>query len=251
MELKRKVVLITGAGRGLGRQMALAFAAQGCQLALADIEKEGLVNTLEGVTAAGADASIYQVDVANEQSVETLFDAIETHQGPTQILINNAGILRDGFLVKRKEGQTQKLALSKWQSVIDVNLTGVFLCGREFAARLPNALEGCIINLSSLAKAGNAGQSNYSAAKAGVAALTVCWAQELARYHIRVAAIAPGFIETDMTAAIRPDIIEQLKQQIPLKQLGQPEHIAQTALFIAQNDYVSGRIFEIDGGARL
>lgn len=251
MQLKNTNVLITGAAQGLGKAIALAFAEQGYPLSLADIEFDLLKQTAKEVRDKGGQAEAYSVDVTNERSIEALYDDIEKRQGGVRILINNAGILRDGLLVKKKQQKTFKLPLAQWQAVIDVNLTGVFLCAREFAARHPENTAGCIINLSSLAKSGNAGQSNYSAAKAGVAALTVCWAQELARFGIRVAAIAPGFIETEMTSNIRPDILEKLQQGIPLKTLGQPQHIAQTALFIAENDYISGRVLEIDGGARL
>ncbi len=251
MELKDKVVMVTGAARGLGQRIAVAFAQAGSQLALVDLVDEGLRETLALVESVGGKGRLYKANISSETEVETLFDQVTNEMGEPHVLVNNAGILRDGFLVKRKNGEVQKLPLSQWQAVIDVNLTGVFLCGREFAARLPESASGCMINLSSLAKAGNAGQSNYSAAKAGVAALTVCWAQELARYNIRVAAIAPGFIETEMTASMRPDILQRLVEQVPLKRLGAPDHIAQTAVFIAQNDYLSGRIIEVDGGARL
>lgn len=251
MQPKNINVLITGAARGLGKAIALAFAEQGYQLSLADIELELLKQTMDEIKDKGGQGEAYAVDVTDEHSVEALYDGIEKRQGKVQILVNNAGILQDGLLVKKKQQQTFKLPLSQWQAVIDVNLTGVFLCAREFAARHPENTAGCIINLSSLARSGNAGQSNYSAAKAGVAALTVCWAQELARFGIRVAAIAPGFIETEMTSTIRPDILEKLQQSVPLKTLGAPQHIAQTALFIAENEYISGRVLEIDGGARL
>jgi 3-oxoacyl-[acyl-carrier protein] reductase len=139
-----------------------------------------------------------------------------------------------------------------WRAVIDVNLTGVFLCGREAAERMIRAGNGgCIINISSLSRAGNFGQSNYSAAKAGVAALTVVWAKELARHGIRVNAIAPGFIKTEMVASMKQEILDKMAAGIPAGRLGEPDEIAATAEFIFANDYMNGRVLEIDGGQRL
>lgn len=136
--------------------------------------------------------------------------------------------------------------------MIDVNLTGVFLCGRAAAGFMAEgAGGGVIVNISSLSRAGNMGQSNYSASKAGVAAMTVTWARELARYGVRVAAIAPGFINTDMVAQMRPEILEGLVKQVPLRRLGEQDEIASTVAFILENDFVSGRVMDIDGGARI
>jgi 3-oxoacyl-[acyl-carrier protein] reductase len=168
-------------------------------------------------------------------------------------VVVNAGILRDGLLVKAKDGEiVGKLSLEHWRAVIDVNLTGVFLCGREAAERMIRlGSGGCIINISSLSRAGNFGQSNYSAAKAGVAALTVVWAKELARYGIRVNAIAPGFIKTEMVASMKPEILEKMAAGIPAQRLGEPDEIAATVEFIFGNDYVNGRVIDVDGGQRL
>jgi 3-oxoacyl-[acyl-carrier protein] reductase len=167
-------------------------------------------------------------------------------------LVNNAGILRDGLLVKVRDGEVQTMSLAQWQAVIDVNLTGVFLCGREAAAwMVTERSAGVIINISSISQAGNLGQTNYSAAKAGVSAMTVTWAKELARYGIRVASIAPGFIETEMTGSMKPEALERVKQSVPLNRVGQPDNIAQAVTFILTNDYYSGRILEVDGGLRI
>jgi len=144
------------------------------------------------------------------------------------------------------------MSLSSWQRVLDVNLTGVFLCGREAVTQMIEAGQpGVIVNISSISRAGNMGQSNYAAAKAGVHALTVTWGKELARYGIRTGTVAPGFIETDMTASMRPDMLERIASSVPLKQLGQPEHIARSVAFIFENDYFTARIIECDGGLRL
>jgi len=167
-------------------------------------------------------------------------------------LVNNAGILRDGLMVKAKDGEISKMSLQHWQAVIDVNLTGVFLCGREAAVKMIESGEGgCIINISSISRAGNMGQSNYSAAKAGVASMAVVWAKELARYNIRANAIAPGFIATEMTAGMKPEALEKMTAGIPAKRMGQPDEIAHTVAYLMENDYVSGRIVEVDGGLRL
>ena len=167
--------------------------------------------------------------------------------------IANAGILRDGLLVKTKDGEVvDKLSLAQWQAVIDVNLTGVFLCGREAAERMIRLGNGgCILNISSVAREGNFGQSNYSAAKAGVAALTVVWAKELARHAIRANAIAPGFIKTEMVATMKPEILAKLSASIPAQRLGEPAEVAAAAAFVLENDYLNGRVLELDGGLRI
>ena len=161
-------------------------------------------------------------------------------------------IRRDGLLLKVKDGVMTKMSLAQWQAVIDVNLTGVFLCTREVAAKMIELnQQGAIINISSISRAGNVGQTNYSAAKAGVAAATVTWAKELARYGIRVAGIAPGFIETEMTLGMKPEALEKMTAGIPLKRMGKVEEIAHSAAYIFENDYYSGRILELDGGLRI
>jgi 3-oxoacyl-[acyl-carrier protein] reductase len=155
--------------------------------------------------------------------------------------------------VKTQDGKvTGKMSLDQWQAVIDVNLTGVFLGAREAAARMINLGQGgVIISTSSISRAGNMGQTNYSAAKAGVAAMTVVWAKELARYGIRAAAIAPGFTRTDILDAMKPEMIERMVAAVPLKRMAEPNEIAQAAIFIAENDYFSGRVLELDGAQRL
>jgi 3-oxoacyl-[acyl-carrier protein] reductase len=179
--------------------------------------------------------------------------AIASDFGAIDALINNAGITRDAMLVKARDGAVvDKMSIEQWQSVIDVNLTGVFLCGREVAATMiERATPGVIINISSISRHGNMGQTNYTAAKAGVAAMTVTWAKELARYGIRVASIAPGFVATELVASMKPAALERIRGVIPLGHLGRPEDIAHTAMFILENDYVSGRCIEPDGALRL
>jgi len=253
MDLKGKVIVITGGAQGLGRSMAEAFAAKGAKLALVDLNADRLAEAVSACKAAGGDARAYMANIANEEAVAGLFDTVITDFGTVDGLINNAGITRDGLLVKAKEGVIDKrMSLQEWQMVIDVNLTGVFLCGREIATRLIElGKPGLILNISSLSKAGNMGQTNYSAAKAGVAAMTVTWAKELARYGIRCAGIAPGFIATEMVASMKPEALEKLSAGIPLKRLGKPEEIALSAIYIFENDYYTGRTLEMDGGMRI
>jgi len=253
MDLRGKTILITGAGRGLGAAMAKRLAERGANLALLDLDERGLVAVRDACRGLGARAETYSANVAVEHEIIGTFDRVVADFGRLDGSIANAGILRDGLLVKAKDGEvTGKLSLEQWQAVIDVNLTGVFLCGREAAERMiRGGGGGCIINISSLSRAGNFGQSNYSAAKAGVAALTVVWAKELARYGIRVNAIAPGFIKTEMVASMKPEILEKMAAAIPAQRLGDPDEVASAAEFIFANDYVNGRVVEVDGGQRL
>jgi len=252
MQLKDSVIIVTGGGQGLGRAMAEYLAGRGARLALVDLDQARLDEAVNACKAAGGDARAYVCNVANEDQVSAMVNQVADDFGTINGLINNAGILRDGLLLKAKDGQIQKMSLSQWQSVIDVNLTGVFLGTREVAAKMVElGSKGLIINISSISRAGNMGQSNYSAAKAGVAALTVVWAKELARYGIRVAGIAPGFIETEMTGSMKPEALEKMTAGIPLRRMGKPEEIAHSAAYLFENDYYSGRILELDGGLRF
>ena len=253
MDLKGKNVVVTGGGQGLGLAMALEFAKAGANLSLIDINEGPLKEAVTECQAHSVKATSYVCSVAKEDEVISVFNAIEEDHELIYGLINNAGILRDGLLLKMKDGEIQKrMSLAEWQAVIDVNLTGVFLCGREAATRMvENQVAGCIINISSISKSGNAGQTNYSAAKAGVSAMATVWAKELARYGIRAAAIAPGFIATEMVASMKPEALEKMSSGIPLKRLGEPSEVARAARFILENDYFSGRVLELDAALRL
>ncbi len=254
MKIAGKTIAITGSGRGLGAAMAKRLASAGARLALVDLDEQALLETQTACVKAGSPmVEFYVANVAEEGPVEALFARIASDFDALHGLVNNAGITRDALLLKYEDGeQVSKMTLEQWQAVIDVNLTGVFLCGREAAAvMIELACKGCIINISSISRHGNVGQTNYSAAKAGVQAMAVTWAKELARYGIRTASIAPGFIATEMVMAMKPEAREKLTKAIPATRMGEPDEIAQTVQFILENDYVSGRCFDIDGGLRL
>ncbi len=254
MQIKNNNFVITGAAQGLGAAISTALARQGAKLALLDVNADRLDQVLGDCNQAGASqCHAFTCDVADETSVERSFASIEEHLGPVAGLVNNAGILRDGMLVKVKDGEiVDRLSLQQWQQVIDINLTGVFLCGREAASSMiRGAAGGVIINISSISRAGNIGQSNYAAAKAGVAALTTTWARELARHKIRSAAIAPGVFETEMVASMKPEAHERITSAVPLQRTGAVTELAHAVRFIIENDYYSGRILELDGGLRL
>ena len=253
MDLQKKTIVITGAARGLGAAMAQRLAGHGPQLALVDLKADDIADCAAACEAAGATVRTYGANVASEDDVVTLFNQVVNDFGSLDGLINNAGITRDALMVKFKDGElVSKMSLEQWQSVIDVNLTGVFLCGREAAEHMIRlGAKGVIVNISSISRSGNMGQTNYSATKAGVQAMAVVWAKELARYGIRSASVAPGFINTEMVAAMKQEAKDRIAGTVPLKRMGEPDEIASTVEFIFQNDYVSGRCFEIDGALRL
>jgi 3-oxoacyl-[acyl-carrier protein] reductase len=223
------------------------LARGGASVHVCDISEEAL----QGIREAGAGLPItgHVCNVADEASVQALFAAI-AKAGTLDVLVNNAGITRDGLLLKVSDNEIKTMSLASFQAVIDVNLTGVFLCAREAAVAMAKT-GGVIINISSVSRAGNFGQTNYSAAKAGVDAMTVTWSKELARYGIRCAAIAPGYTNTEMVAAIKPEALEKIKAQVPLRRLGEMSEISQTVRFIIENDFVNGKILEVDGGLRV
>jgi len=254
VQIEGSTIVITGAARGLGAAMAQKLSASGARLALVDINRDILTDTIAACEAAGArDLLPYGADVTREQDVEQLFDNIARDFQSLHGLVNNAGITRDALLVKVRDGElVSKMSLQQWQSVIDVNLTGVFLCGREAAAKMiQTESRGCIINISSVSRHGNMGQTNYSATKAGVESMAVVWAKELSRYGIRAASVAPGFVATEMVMSMKPEALEKIQASMPLGALGEPDHIAEAVKFIFENDYVSGRCIEVDGALRL
>ena len=253
MQIETKTIVITGAGRGIGRALALRFAARGAHIALLDLNAADLETAVMQCTAFGVRARAYTVDVSSETQVSAALDRVVTDFGALDVIINNAGIVKDALLIKVKDGEiVGKMTLQQWQAVIDVNLTGVFLCAREAAERMIKlAKGGVIVNISSISRHGNAGQTNYTAAKSGVASMTVVWAKELARYGIRVGCVAPGFTHTDILASMKPEVLEKVIAPVPLKRLGEPDEIAHAAQFIIENDFFTGRCIDLDGGLRL
>ena len=242
MKIERKIVAITGAAGGLGTAMAERLARQGARLALLDFKPEALEELQARLSMPSEDLLLLPCDVSDESQVDGAF-----------AVINNAGITRDALMLKFKDGQRQsRMTLADWNAVISVNLTGVFLCTRAAVEQMVKAGNGgLVINVSSISRAGNMGQSNYSAAKAGVAAMTVTWAREFSRYGIRVNTISPGFIGTDMVRSMKPEALAKLQAMIPAGRIGEPDEIAHTVQYIVENDFVNGRNIEVDGGMRL
>jgi 3-oxoacyl-[acyl-carrier protein] reductase len=253
MDISNKTVVVTGGGRGIGRAIALQLARHGADIALFDLNADDLEETSALCAAQSVKARGYRVNVADEGEVSAAMTRVAADFGRLDGLVNNAGIVRDGLLVKVKDGAVVgRMTMDQWNAVIGVNLSGVFLCAREAAAHMIELGNGgVIVNISSISRAGNAGQSNYSAAKAGVESMGVVWAKELARYGIRVGSIAPGFTHTEILSSMRPEVLDKLTAPVPLKRLGQPEEIAHAVLFIFENDFFTGRCLDVDGGLRL
>ena len=255
MKIADLKIVVTGAARGMGRHFALSLCQEGAQVAALDLDEQSLRQLKEEADGLSGQLQTYVADVANESLVvETVARASEDLDGLNG-LINNAGIFRDGLLVKldKKTGEIKKMSLKKWQTVIDVDLTGPFLMTREVAAQMieKEIRPGVIINISSVSRCGNMGQSNYSAAKAGVVADTRLWAHELARHGIRVGAIAPGFIRTPILDGMRPEMLEKLTSGVPLRRLGEPAEIFAGVRFIVECDYFTAKCLDVDGGLDL
>lgn len=253
MQIKGNTFVITGAAEGIGFYISSSLASQGANIVMVDINESALNNANEIVSKNSANLKTVVADVTDENDVKKIFSIAIDEFGAVDGLINNAGIIRDALLVKATNNKIVGfMTLKQWQEVIDLNLTGVFLCGREVAkVMIENDNSGVIINISSVAQAGNIGQSNYSAAKAGVSTLGVTWAKELSRYNIRVATIAPGLFDTKLVKSMKKEAYDRLVSQIPLKRTGKLEEIANSVSFIINNDYFTGRTLELDGGWRL
>lgn len=245
--LKDKVALVTGASRGIGKAIALSLAENGAAVAVNYSSSEAsAVEVAELIRKNGGKAEIFKARVNEEAEVEEMFTAIEKSLGPVDILVNNAGITKDNLIMRMKT--------EEWDSVIDVNLKGTFLCTRRALKAMMKNRYGKIINLSSVVGfSGNAGQFNYSATKAGVIGMTKSAALECASRGIRVNAVAPGFIETDMTASLSDDVKAAYMEKIPLKLLGKPEDIANAVVYLASplSDYMTGQTLHLNGGMYL
>ncbi|MEH7415431.1 3-oxoacyl-[acyl-carrier-protein] reductase [Neobacillus drentensis] len=244
MNLAGKFALVTGASRGIGREIALELARQGAEVAVNFAGSEAKANeVVDEIKAIGRDAFTVKCNVANSEEVSEMIKATVDRFGRLDILVNNAGITRDNLLMRMKE--------EEWDDVINTNLKGVFLCTKAVTRQMMKQRVGRIINLASIVGvSGNPGQANYVAAKAGVIGLTKTTAKELASRNITVNAIAPGFITTDMTDKLPEEVKAEMLKQIPLARLGEPKDIAKITAFIASDDsaYITGQTFHVDGG---
>lgn len=242
-DLKGQVALVTGASRGLGKAIALRLAAAGGKVACVARDESKLEETVTAIREAGGDAEPFSCSVTDGEQVSAVVDKVVKEWGSLEIIVNNAGITRDTLF--------PRMADDEWDEVIDTNLRGAFLFTRAVTRTMLRARYGRIINVSSVAGLiGNPGQANYSASKAGLIGMTRSVARELAGRNITVNAIAPGFIESDMSAALGEMVIEEAKKRIPAKRLGTPEEVAACALFLASRDasYVTGQVLVVDGG---
>jgi len=243
MRFKDKVALITGGAGGIGRAIALAFAREGADIVIADVNQEEAEKTAGDIEALGRKSLPIPMDVTNYAKVEEALNKILDKFGKVDILVNNAGITKDGLLLRMNEAD--------WDAVIDVNLKGTFNCTKAVSKAMIKQHSGKIINIASIIGIiGNAGQANYSASKAGIIALTKTAAKELASRNINVNAVAPGFIQTEMTARLSEDIKQKMKEAIPLNKFGSPDDVAAVCLFLASEaaNYITGQTIVVDGG---
>lgn len=248
-------ILVTGGASGMGKHFVFALAQLGANVAFCDVNADGIAATEAEAKGLPGKVVGFVANVADEAQVVDLIAKSAAALGNLNGLVNNAGIFRDGLLVKpdKESGEIKKMSLKAWQQVIDVDLTGPFLLTREFAAHvIQNKVPASVvINISSIARHGNPGQTNYSAAKAGLIADTKLWAVELARYGIRTGAIAPGFIDTPILQGMRPEVLEGMLKPVPLRRVGKPEEIFAAVKFIVECDYFTGRCIDVDGGLTL
>ncbi|MBM7581225.1 3-oxoacyl-[acyl-carrier protein] reductase [Caldicoprobacter guelmensis] len=244
MELEGKTALVTGASRGIGRAIALYLAELGAQVAVNySSSEQRALEVVEAIQEKGGRAIAVKADVSNPQEVEAMFERVLEEFGDLDILVNNAGITRDGLLIRMKQ--------EDWDAVLDTNLKGVYNCSKAAAKIMIKKRRGKIINISSVVGvAGNAGQANYAAAKAGVIGFSKAIARELAPRNIQVNVVAPGFIETDMTAALPESVKQEMLKQIPLGRYGDPMDVAYVVGFLAsdKSQYITGQVIHVDGG---
>jgi 3-oxoacyl-[acyl-carrier protein] reductase len=251
MRLEESKIIVTGAAQGLGRHYALRLAQAGASVAAGDVNEAGLAALADEAKGLAGAVFTRRLDVASEADVASFVDDACERMGGLTGLINNAGILRDGLLVKKDKqtGEVVKLPREHWQAVIDVNLTGATLMARDVAAKMiAVGSRGVIVNISSIARHGNRGQSNYTAAKAALAANAKTWALELAPHGIRVAAVAPGMVRTPMTEGMNPKARDALVAAIPVGRIGEPEDIWLAVRFVIECDYFNARCIDVDGG---
>jgi 3-oxoacyl-[acyl-carrier protein] reductase len=248
MELSELKIIVTGAAQGMGAHFARRLAEAGARVAAGDVNEQGLAALPQGIQRR-------RLDVSDEADVASFVAWAQGAMGGLNGLVNNAGIIRDGLLVKkdRATGEVTTLSRKDWDAVIGVNLTGATLMAREVVAAMvrAGARPGVVVNLSSVARHGNRGQSNYVAAKAALAANTVTWAREFAPFGVRVGAIAPGMIETPMTQKMNQKARDALVAMIPCGRIGVPEDVWRAVRFVLECDYFSGRCVDVDGGLSM
>ncbi len=243
MRLKQKICIVTGAAQGIGLATAVKFAHEGATVIVCDLRQTGVDLAVEACRAEGAKAEGHLVDVTDRASVDTMVAAVLAAHGRIDVLVNNAGITKDARL--------QKMTLAQFDSVIDVNLRGVFHCAQAVADTMVAQRAGVILNASSVVGIyGNFGQTNYAAAKFGVIGFTKTWSRELGPKGVRVNAVAPGFVETPILATIPDKVLQQMREQVPLQRLGRPEEIANVYAFLASDEasYINGAVIEVSGG---
>jgi 3-oxoacyl-[acyl-carrier protein] reductase len=249
MRLKDRVTLITGGAAGIGRATAERFAEEGARVVICDLNEASGQETVKDL---GPQTSFYKVNVADRQAVQAWVDEVVRQYGRIDVLVNNAGVLRDALLVRVKDGELVKqMPEADFDLVIAVNLKGVFNCTQAVAPVMIRQQSGVILNASSVVGLdGNFGQTNYVASKAGVIGMTKVWARELGRHNIRVNAVVPGFISTEMVASMPEPVLAGMKEHTPLRRLGQPRDIANAYLFLATEEasFITGTTLRVDGG---
>ena len=249
MRMKDKVVLVSGGAAGIGRATALKFAEEGAKVVICDVNETAGQETVKEL---GPDAAFYKVNVASREEVQKWVDDVVAKYGRVDVMVSNAGILRDGQLVKVKEGQlVGQMSEADFDLVISVNLKGVFNCAQAVAPQMIKQGGGVILNATSVVGLdGNFGQTNYVATKSGVIGMTKVWARELGKYGIRVNAVAPGFTATEILSFMPEKIIEGMKARTPLGRMGEPRDIANAYLFLASDEasFITGETLRVDGG---
>jgi len=255
MNLGSVKCIVSGGAQGLGRHYALRLCQAGAQVALGDVNAQGLADTLEAARGSTGKLHARALDVTRDQDVQDFVAWAHQAMGGLNALINNAGILRDGLLVRkdRHTGEISVLSREQWDSVIAVNLTGATMLVRDVVRKMveTGTRPGVVVNMSSIARHGNRGQSNYVAAKAALAANTVTWAREFAPFGIRVAAVAPGMIDTPMTRGMNARAREALVSAIPVGRIGEPEDVWLAVRFALECEYFNGRTIDVDGGLTM
>ncbi len=250
--LRGKVVVVTGAAAGIGRATARRFACEGCRVAAWDINDAGREELLRELSSLGGEPVFRKINVCDSRDVEEAVKETVARWGAVDVLINNAGITRDAQLIKWKDEEVASLMTDEaFDAVISVNLKGVFVCTRSIVPHMIRSGGGVILNASSIVGLyGNFGQTNYAAAKAGVIAFTRTWSRELGKHNIRVNAVAPGFIATEMVRSMPAKIIESMVEHTPLGRMGAPEDVAAAYVWLASDasSFITGAVLSVDGG---